>query len=977
MLSTFYKKYFNTVNLSIIKKPIRDVHKFSLMKKFILFSILGMLFTLNLFSQGTISGSIIDAEFGDGLIGANVVIEGTTTGVSTDFEGKYQLKTAAGTYTIVVSYLGYSDKKIEGVEVKEGEITYLDVTMSEGGVELDLDIVVVEKMIERSENAVLLLQKKSDKIQDGISSQEMAKLAVSDAAGAMKKVTGATVSGGKYIYIRGLGDRYSLTQLNGLVIPSSDPYRNGAQLDLIPSNLLDNIITSKIFTPDQPGTFTGGAVNIKTKSFPEQFSLTFSTSAGYNKQNNFNDGFLTHEGGRTDYWGYDDGTRARSEVLDRPDVLRSFEVESNLPVLTRVNWQDEGAALAQAADAAINAVSTQFTPTETTSSFDHGYGVTFGNQYAFGKNALGVIASASFKKRFQHLADYTRRNWNLRDINSGDLFNEGDFQETLSNESSTLNGMVGLSYKINNLHSISLSTIYNHSTDKTSRFISGERPDNIVLPDIVEGRELFFREREMKNIQVGGSHAIPAANNLLVEWKWSRALSSMIDPDRRFFENEFNTESNIYRIPASNVQRPFHFYRDLADEQTDYKIDVTLPLKNNFKLKVGGLYTDKSRDFTEFRYQVEENTRDAAPYAGNTDDYLSDGNVGIIDEFEPLGGFILGNYLLDRTEDKNQYTGTDQVMAGYLMATLPITKDLKFVGGARVEKTDIFVESADTSEIAGTIDQIDVLPSANFIYSLNDNMNLRASYSTTIARPNMREIAPFESFDPLTKTIYIGNPTLNRTKVQNFDLRWEWFLKPGELIAVSGYYKDFTDAITLFRLREPGNVFQYKNVENANLYGVEIELRKSLESLAPALKNFKFSTNLSLIKSNSDVPDEDNLGLDPLSRPFEGQANYILNTSLLYTNVDMGLDASLSLNTTGDKLAIISNEGNPDIYDRGRSQLDFSVSKRFNNLSLRLSAKNLLDSPYRQSSEYQGDEYIYYEFKRGITYSLGVSYTIR
>jgi len=213
--------------------------------------------------------------------------------------------------------------------------------------------------------------------------------------------------------------------------------------------------------------------------------------------------------------------------------------------------------------------------------------------------------------------------------------------------------------------------------------------------------------------------------------------------------------------------------------------------------------------------------------------------------------------------------------------------------------------------------------------------------------------------------------------VQNFDLRWEWFLKPGELIAVSGYYKDFQDAITLFRLREPGNVFQYKNVESANLYGVEIELRKDLESLVPALKNFKFSTNLSLIKSNSDVPDEDNLGLDPTSRPFEGQANYILNTSLLYSNIESGLDASLSLNTTGDKLAIISNEGNPDIYDRGRSQLDFTISKRFKNLNIRLSAKNILDSPYKQSSEYNGDEYIYYEFQRGITYGVGVSYTIR
>ena len=947
------------------------------MKKNIFFGICWMLFSINLFAQGTISGSIIDAEFGDGLIGANVVIEGTTNGVSTDFEGKYQLKAAPGTYTLVVSYIGYTDKKIEMVEVKDNEVTYLDITMSEGGVELDLDVVVTAKVIERSENAVLLLQKKSDKIQDGISSQEMAKLAISDAAGAMGKVTGATVSGGKYIYIRGLGDRYSLTQLNGLVIPSSDPYRNGAQLDLIPANLLDNIITSKTFTPDQPGAFTGGAVNIKTKSFPEQFSLTFSTSASYNAQNNFNNEFLSYKGGKTDYWGFDDGGRARPEVLDRADVVETFDLENTLPVFARINWEDRGTELANAADVAINAVNNDFSPRETTSSIDHGYGITFGNQYQIGKNALGVIASASFKKEYAHLPEYSRGNWNLFDENSGVLDSEGDYKENLSKELATLNGMVGLSYKLNNLHSISLSTIYNHSGEKSARFLSGERPENITLPDILEGRELYFQEREMKNIQLSGNHVVPAASNLLIEWKLSQANSAMIDPSRRFFENEFNTESGIYRIPDSNVQRPFHFYRDLQDKQRDYKLDFSLPLPNDFKLKLGGLYTEKSRGFTEYRYQIEENVGRTETFEGDVDNYLREENLGVIGEIPSINGFVLGNYLVDRTEAQNQYSGTDKVMATYVMGTAPITKDLKFVGGVRLEKTDILVESGDEGREPGVIDQLDFLPSANFIYALNDAMNLRASYSNTVARPNMREVAPFESFDPLTNTRYLGNSTLGRTKVQNIDLRWEWFLKPGELFAVSGYYKDFTDAIMLFRLREPGALFQYKNVENANLYGVEIELRKNLEPLIPALKNFKFSTNLSLIKSNSDVLDQDNLGLDPEERPFEGQANFILNTSLIYSNIEHGLDASLSFNTTGDKLAIVSIEGNPEIYDRGRSQLDFTISKRFNNLNVRLSAKNLLDSPYGQFSEYEGTEYNYNRFTRGITYGVGVSYTIR
>lgn len=950
------------------------------MKKLILAPVFMLLSIVAVLAQqGTISGTIIDGDLGEGLIGANVVIENTTNGVSTDFDGKYQLKADAGTYTIVVSYIGYAEKKIEGVEVKPNEVTYLDVTMSDDAVQLDLDVVVTAKVIERSENAVLLLQKKSDKIQDGISSQEMAKLAVGNAAGAMRKVTGATVSGGKYIYIRGLGDRYSLTQLNDLVIPSSDPYRNGAQLDLIPANLLDNIITSKTFTPDQPGTFTGGAVNIKTKSFPEQFSLRFSTSAAYNKQNNFNDGFLSYAGGSSDYWGYDDGGRDHAdELLTDPDVQRTFELEGNLPILARIDRDDEGRFLAETAERVTKYFNPDFTPEATTSSFDHGYGLSFGNQYQVGKNPLGVIASASFKKTYTQLPNYIRSGWELENVADDTLFNRGNFIETLSRENSTLNGMAGLSYKLNNLNSISLTGIYNHSTEKGGRYLNGTRPDNIFYPKELEGRELYFRERQMTSLALSGNHVLANANKFEIEWKLSQAQSFMKDPMRRIFENIYLVTTGGYNISASDVRRPFYFFRDLTDNQLDAKLDLTIPLKNKMKIKVGGLYTDKSRDFTEYRYQVEQHNLYTDPFNGNPDDYLADDNFGFRYDTVRSNGtpsYIIGNYMVNSTSIGNQYTGDDIVTAGYAMLTYPITEQLKFVGGARVEKTDIEVTSQDTSLAVGKIDLTDFLPSVNLIYALNDQMNLRASYSNTVARPNMREIASFQSFDPLTKTTYFGNPELTRTKIQNFDLRWEWFMNPGELLAVSAYYKDFKDAITLFQLRSSGNNFKYENVDNANLLGFEIEFRKDLGAFIPALKNFKISTNLSYINSESDVAESEQQFIQ--SRPFEGQADYIINASLIYSNLDNGLDASLSLNATGDKLAIFGQEGTPDVYDRGRTQLDFAISKKFSDLSVRFTAKNLLNSAFKRSSEFKDRDYLYYEYKRGITYGLSLSYTIK
>jgi len=937
------------------------------------------------FAQGTISGTVLDEKYAEPLIGANVVVEGTATGTSTDFDGKYQFSLAAGTYNIVVSYIGYQDKVYPDVVITDGEVTYLDAAISDEAVDMALDVVVKSKRINRSENALLMLQKKADKIQDAISSQEMSRFAVSDAAGAMKKVTGATITGGKYIYIRGLGDRYSLTQLNGLIIPSADPYRNGAQLDLIPSNLLENIVTAKTFTPDQPGTFTGGNVDIRTKSFPEQFSLSFSVSSAFNSQNNGISNFLTHSGGSNDYWGFDDGNRTAPDLSD-PKVQAVLGYGINSARLTRDIFYrsiveptgvfDSNEDYAATVDRLANSFNTEFTPDESSVPVNHGFGVSFGNQFSAGSNLLGVIASASFKKEYNHLGGFQTANWILEDTNTGVLWNQGDYEETNSTESATVNGMVGLAYKIGSSTTLKLNTIYNHSTDKTTRFIEGERPDNLIDPLLLQGRALSFREREMVNVQLGGEHVLAAANNLKIEWKASQASSSQLEPDTRFFENDFNTQTGQASIPASDVQVPFHFFRNLEDEQRDAKLDITIPFSNKpgNKIKFGGLYTKKERVFNENRYQLELQAGVGSAFSGDPDVYLSDANYGLI-ENSPTQ---IGVYVVDQSLARNNYVGSDEVLGFYGMVNYGFTERLKFTGGVRYEKTDLFVESGDENAEIGRIDVQDILPAANLNYNLTENMNLRASFAQTLARPNMREIAPFEAFDPLQKLTYFGNPTLNRTQVDNYDLRWEWFMKPGELFAVSGYYKSFTDPITQVFRRAPNPEIQFVNVEGATLLGIEFELRKSLDFISPALKDFKFSTNFSLIESKTDVFVQDGLeNLEPADRPFEGQSPFILNASLIYSNIDKGIDATLSLNSIGDRLEIIGREGNPDLYNRGRNQLDFSFIKKFGNLNVKVTAQNLLDAKYERSSTYLGTDYVYSLFNRGRTFGLGLSYTIK
>ena len=551
----------------------------------------------------TISGTILDEITGQGLIGANIIIENTSIGASTDFNGKYQVNVDPGSYTLVATYLGYADKSISEVLVKEGEITYLDLTLSDASVELDLNVTVTAKAIERTENAIMMLQRKSDKIQDGISSQEMSKFSVGNAAGAMKKVTGATVEEGKYVFIRGLGDRYSTTQLNGLEIPSTDPYRNSAQLDLIPANLLENIITSKTFTADQPGYFTGGNVDIKTKSFPEQFEFTINLSSSFNPKANLVDNFPTHQGGNLDHFGFDQGYR------DLPDIITRIAYHDYL------NDQSDNQAFkgnkeaAYALDQTSKSFLRQVAPGFRNSPLNHGISLSFGNQYLLFGKPLGVILAASFKQSYQFLENFTTANWRVLDINSDRLDNRGNYVDNQSQENPRVHDLVGISYKFNEMNEVSFNFIYSHNSEKTSGFIEGERPDNITRLDdqLVSGYELSFVERELANFQLSGQHVLAGLYKAKIEWKGSYVSSSQNEPQTRFFEYIVDIDDGTQRLGSNDLTPPTYFFRELSDEQFVGKLDLTFPIGQNSgnKLKFGGMVSLKNRFFDQKSFQLK------------------------------------------------------------------------------------------------------------------------------------------------------------------------------------------------------------------------------------------------------------------------------------------------------------------------------------------------------------------------------------
>ena len=277
--------------------------------------------------KGTVVGKVFDIEDGELLMFVSVVVEGSTKGTSSDLDGNYRLELDPGTYTLTATYVSYANKIIEDVVVNPGEVLTLDIPMMTESTQLS-EVVVKSKALKNTEGALIMLRRKAEAVQDGISSQEIKRLGSSNAAESMKSVTGASVLDGKYVYLRGIGDRYNSTTLNNQSLPSVDPYRNATQLDMIPANLLDNLIASKTFTPDQPGNSTGGNLNITTKSFPEDFTMSLSMSSSYNTVSSLQNNFLTYEGGAKDWVGFDDGSRELPNAFRNPEMLSILSANS-------------------------------------------------------------------------------------------------------------------------------------------------------------------------------------------------------------------------------------------------------------------------------------------------------------------------------------------------------------------------------------------------------------------------------------------------------------------------------------------------------------------------------------------------------------------------------------------------------------------------------------------------------------------------
>ena len=935
------------------------------MKKHLLIFIY-LILTSAIFSQsGKVTGLIMDGEYDEPMAFANVIVKGSTIGTTTDFDGKYSLDLEPGQYTLTFSFVGYQRIEVSEVLIKSNEVEQVDVTLSTNTLD---EIIITTTVRKNTESAVLDIQKKSAVMLDGLSSQGIKKAGASNIASAVKSIPGVSVQGGKYVYVRGLGDRYTKSILNGVDIPGLDPDRNTIQMDIFPTNILENIIVIKSAAAEYPADFTGGVVDIVTKDFPTKKETSFSIGSAYNPEMHFKHDFLIGPSEGTDFLGFDNNSRSRP--INRYQYIPgTFE---NYPLLTQLTSSFSPILQAE----------------RKTSKNNFNFGFTTGNQFLVGDNdKLGYQFSLSYrnetsfyKNRIDNrlTKDPTNpSNYNLLTsrLSTGD---EGENNIILSGLAGLVYKRENSKYKLNMLHIQNGESVGGFFNQQASQGGAGGGIEEYTK-DVIQ-----YTQRSVTNLLLNGQHNIEDGWN--IEWKVSPTLSTVLDKDHRTTAFQITQEGDAIIAPSSSGY-PQRVWRDLIEFNIANQINVLkkYTIKDKpAKLKFGGSMTYKFRDF-ELDYYIFTSTNPVVPN-GDANNLLSTENIWT-PESQMGTHLVFGNLY----QSANSYEGEQRIYAGYFSNEFELFKNLKSVLGLRTELFQSYYTGQNQSgtEIFNNdiiIDNFDIYPSANLIYSLNENSNLRSSYSKTTARPSFKEASRAQIYDAISDRLFIGNLDLKPSYIDNIDLRYEVFGDKGDIIAFSGFYKTFKDPIELTFFASAPNQLTTRNLGSAEVYGAEFEIRKPLNFISDEVKKWRFSLNASLIKSSLEMfEDEYNNRLNAArdgesisrTRDLQGQSPFLINSNIEFLNEDTGFQYGLYYNVQGRTLEVVGTGIVPDVYTVPFHSLNFNLKKFLDEdgkSAISIKAKNILNS--KKESVYESfniSDEIWTSRNQGTEISIGYS----
>lgn len=935
------------------------------MKKLLL-NFIFILFTSFIYSQsGKVTGLIMDGEYDEPMAFANVIVKGSTIGTTTDFDGKYSLDLEPGEYTLTFSFVGYQTIEVSEVLIKSDEVEQVDVTLSTNTLD---EIIITTTVRKNTESAVLDIQKKSAVMLDGLSSQGIKKAGASNIASAVKSVPGVSVQGGKYVYVRGLGDRYTKSILNGVDIPGLDPDRNTIQMDIFPTNILENIIVIKSAAAEYPADFTGGVVDIVTRDFPTKKETSFSIGSAYNSEMHFKNDFLIGPSEGTDFLGFDNNSRSRP--INRYQYIPgTFE---NYPLLTQLTSSFNPILQAE----------------RKTSKNNFNFGFTTGNQFLVGDNdKLGYQFSLSYRNETSF---YKNRvdNRLTKDPNNSSNYNLLTSRLSTGDEGENniiLSGLAGLvykrensKYKLNLLHIQNGESVGGYFNQEASQAGAGGGIEQYTK-DVIQ-----YTQRSVTNLLLNGQHNIE--NGWNIDWKISPTLATVLDKDHRTTAFQITQEGDAIIAPSSSGY-PQRVWRDLFEfnlaNQVNFLKKYTLKDKPA-KLKFGGGMTYKFRDF-ELDYYIFTSTNPVVPN-GQANNLLLTENIWT-PETQAGTHLVFGNLY----QSANSYEGEQRIYSGYFSNEFELIENLKSVVGIRTELFQSYYTGQNQSGSQvfyneKIIDNFDIYPSANLILSLNENSNLRSSFSKTTARPSFKEASRAQIYDAISDRLFIGNLDLKPSYIDNLDMRYEIFGDKGDIIAFSGFYKTFKDPIELTFFASAPNQLTARNLGAAKVYGAEFEIRKPLNIISDDVRKWRFSLNASLIKSSLEMfEDEYNNRLNAArdgesisrTRDLQGQSPFLINSNIEFLNEETGFQYGLFYNVQGRTLEVVGTGIVPDVYTVPFHSLNFNLKKFLDDdgkSSISIKAKNILNS--KKESVYESfniSDEIWTSRMQGTEISIGYS----
>ena len=924
-------------------------------------------------ARGTVTGRIKDSVTGEPLIGAQVEAIGTRYATKTGADGAFSMDLPPGTYEIRLRYDTSQPLRVSNVVVsKDATIQIVrDLIPLVGAGET---VSVVAEMNRESEGARLAQRKESSAARDLMSRDEISKSGGGSTSAVARRIVGTTVVGGRFLFVRGLGHRYGNTLLDGARVPSPEPELRTVPLDIFPSGALSAINIQKTFTPDVPADFTGGSTQLESRDVPDEFVLELGADLGVNTATTgrrmvTNDGFTG-----ADAFGFGNLPRRLPGAFPDTAVQRnSFDDRGQ-----RVFSDAEIERLGEAPLTNTRVVKSAHAPPNFGAKATVGYGTRYGGD----GGRIGFLVSTDFSNAHETLRE-RRRAFAGADGQIDAATPQVDYDGIKTTYRAAWSTIGLLKWRANERHRFSALGLYSRDTDDETRELIGKARPIAQEADLINTR-LRYVMRSVAMTRVGGRHDFPRAKDLRLDWMGSYAQARRDDPNMR--DMLFSPDgTGTVTLDTTNGGGKM-LYLGLVDHTQSGAANLTLPFaqwkKIESRFKAGAWVEGKQREFTARRFAYQPVNGFVLPTG--TGDILNPSSIG--------GGSPSDNepfFLNETTRAQDNYRATQEVYAAYAMLDLPLVRWLKLSGGLRFEASDIDVDPFDPLAIGGeltpaTLRDRDALPVASLIFAPTPKMNIRIGATRTLARPEFRELAPFEFTDFVGGFTVVGNPALVSTKVSNADLRWEWFPTAAEVVAVSLFYKDFDRPIERVVQGRVGGLASYANAQGATNAGAEFELRKNLEFVGKALRNFSTGANFAYIFSRVRLAERCDINVNPSCestgdvstsrvRPLQGQSPFVVNMYLDYTNEKSGTSTRILYNTFGRRIDQVSGFALPDIYEESVHNFDVVVGQEiFDGFTLSLAAENFLNWPRRFTQGPNRD--ITYMTWPGARLKVGASY---